>query len=459
VVLLLCAAPFVTVLDANAVAIALPAIRDDLSLSRSSLQWVVGAYGLAFGGGLLTAGRAADLYGRRRLLVLGLALFAAAALAGALAPSAPVLLGARVLQGLGAAAAFPASLALIAALFAPGEPRNRALGAYGAAASAAFVAGMLAGGLLTERLGWRSIPALGCALALVAAAATARLVPEARRPLAPPQLRLPGAIAACAGLLALLHGLGLAAQGRTAAAGALLAAGAAALCTAVRIERSAAEPLVPRALLRRSEVRTAVVAAFLTVATGVGVVFVLAIELQDGLGYGPLGAGLALTLLGVAGIAAGLLVPAAARRAGLPRALAAALLVQAAGAALLTRIGPGPGVAFVLLGTAALGAGHFAATVAFTALATAGGAHNEHGIAMGVIGSAQQIGGAAGLALLVAVAAAGGSGWALACGAGLSLAGAALVPALSRARGAAAPARRPARGSRTRPSRAPSSRR
>jgi MFS family permease len=448
VVALLCAAPFLVVLDANLVAIALPSIRDDLDFSRGDLQWVIGAYSLAFGGALLVGGRAADLYGRRRLLVLGLALFSAASLAGATATSRPVLLAARAAQGLGAAAAFPASLALIAALFEPGEARDRALGAYGAVLSAAFVSGMVVGGVLTASAGWRSVLLLEAPVAAGAALATRGLVPAARPAAAGAGLGLPGALAASAAVLTLLYGIGTRAPALATAA--LFAA------AAWRLERRSPAPLVPRALVCRRTMIAAVLAALMTVGTGVGVVFVLTLYLQDVLGYDPVAAGLALTLLGVAGVSSGFVAPRVARRAGMVRTLIGALLVQAAGVTLLVPVEPSGGISLVLAGTALLGLGHFAATVAFTALATAGASDEGHGIAMGVIGSAQQIGGAVGLALLAAIAARTGDAdaheavvdgfrWALAAGAGMSLLAAVLVVAVT----GPPRARRPARGLRT----------
>jgi MFS family permease len=452
---LLCVAPFMVVLDSNLIAIALPSIRDDLGFSRGGLQWVVTAYSLAFGGGLLVAGRVADLHGRRRLLVLGLALFSAASLAAALAPSIAPLLAARALQGLGAAIAFPASLALIAALSAPGAERNRALGLYGAAASAAFVSGMVVGGVLTGAVGWRPTLLAGCPIGAGAALATRRLVPESRLATGGARLGLPGALAASGAVFALLYGL--AASAVLALAPCALLLGAACL-----IERRSRAPLVPGGLLRRRAVLGAVLAALVTVGTGVGVMFVLTLYLQDVLGHGPFATGLALSLLGIAGVSSGLVAPRVAERIGLVRTLAGALAIQAAGVASLTGIGAEGGTGPVLIGTAVLGLGHFAATVAFTSLATAGDADADHGSAMGLIASAQQIGGAVGLALLVAIAGArtasvaGHAGaqeavvegfrWALASGAGLSLVTAGLVLAIT---GRAGPARRPVRGSRT----------
>ena len=470
---LLCAAPFMTVLDANVVAIALPSIREDLDFSRSGLQWVIGAYSLAFGSGLLLAGRAADVYGRRRLLVLGLGLFSGASLAGAAAPSGPVLLAARTVQGIGAAMAFPASLALIAALFEPGEQRNRALGVYGTLVSAAFLSGMVVGGLLTASLGWRATLLPGCPIGCAAAVATLRMVPVAVSAPACPRPALPGALAAGAGTLALLYGLGLAARpSGDATAVPVLVSAILLLGMAVRLERRSPSPLLPPGLLRRTDVASAVVAALLTVGTGVGVMFILTLYLQDVLGHGPVAAGLALAPLGLAGVSAGVLAPRVARRAGLVRTLTGALVVQSAGVALLTGIAANRGIVVVLIGVAALGFGHFAATVAFTALATASASSAEQGIVMGVISSAQQIGGAVGLALLAAVATARtaafgeGSGsteaivegfrWGLATGAGLSLLAAALALALS-GRLRRAPTRQPASGLETTRSRGRSS--
>lgn len=470
---LLCAAPCMTVLDANVVAIALPSLRDDLQFSWSGVQWVIGAYSLAFGSTLLLAGRAADLYGRRRLLVLGLGLFSAAALAGAVAPTREVLLCARAAQGIGAAMAFPASLALIAQLFARGEQRNRALGVYGALISVAFVWGMIAGGLLTASLGWRATLLITVPIGGAAALATLRLVPVARPAAALPRPGLPGVLAAGAGALTLLYGLGLAARpGERAAGVAVIVSAIVLLGAAVRVECRSPSPLLPPGLLRRPDMASAVVAALLTVGTGVGAVFILTFHLQDVLGYGPLAAGLALTPLGVAGALAGLLVPRIARRTGLSRTLTGALAVQGAGVALLACIGVNRGVGVVVAGVAAFGFGHFAATVAFTALATGVASQAEHGVVTGVISSAQQIGGAMGLAVLAAVASAQattsregsdsaqavveGFRWALATGAGLSLLAAALVLALSR-RPRPSPGRRPASGWRTTPSRGRSS--
>jgi predicted MFS family arabinose efflux permease len=196
---------------------------------------------------------------------------------------------------------------------------------------------------------------------------------------------------------------------------------------AALFERRSASPLIPRRVLRARDVGVACIAAVLTVATGVGVMFVLSLHLQQALGYGPVAAGLALSPLGVAGVVAGSLAPAVARRVGLRSVLVAALVVQAAGTALLIGIGGGASLALVLTGTAVIGSAHFGATVAFTALAAGAVREDQRGVALGLVGSGQQLGGALGLA----VVAAGGLQRGLATAACLSAVGALLVAALT----------------------------
>src|SRR5918997_3849496 len=151
---ILCAAQFVVVLDVTIVAVALPAIREDLGFTPAALQWVITAYGLVFGGFLMLLGRAADLAGRRRVLAAGFGLFGAASLACGLAPSPAALIAARAVQGLGAAAISPAALALLTAALPPGPTRTRALGVWTAAAAGGGALGWVAGGLLAEHVGW-----------------------------------------------------------------------------------------------------------------------------------------------------------------------------------------------------------------------------------------------------------------------------------------------------------------
>src|SRR5829696_2088596 len=201
-----CAAQFLIGVDGLAVAIALPAIQQSFGAEPLDGQWVLTAYGLCFGGGLLLCGRLGDLYGRRRMLVVGMALFAAAALGAGLAPSLGVMVAARAMQGAGAAAAVPAALALIGSLYEPGPERTRALALFAATASVGVTTGLVLGGALTQWLGWRWIFGVMAPLAALAALAAPRVLPEARAEDAggPPDVL--GAVLATGGMLALLFG-------------------------------------------------------------------------------------------------------------------------------------------------------------------------------------------------------------------------------------------------------------
>jgi MFS family permease len=207
VLLLVCAAEFVVVAALAVVAIALPSIGEDLGFSRSGLQWVISAYVLAFGGFLLPAGRAADLWGRRRVFVAGLALFSGASLACGLSGSAALLVAARAAQGLGAALVTPAALAILTAAFPEDRGRSRAVGFWTAAQAGGGASGWIVGGFLTQRLGWEwvflitvPIGALGVLFALI-------LLPESSDPSAPPKLDAAGATTVTAALALLVYGL------------------------------------------------------------------------------------------------------------------------------------------------------------------------------------------------------------------------------------------------------------
>ena len=235
--------------------------------------------------------------------------------------------------------------------------------------SAAFVSGVVVGGVLTALAGWRSVFVVNPVLGMTAAVAARALLmnDDVRSRIG--DLDIPGALAAIGAVVALLYGLGLAGRNGALSLETSVLLGLSILLAGLawELERRARVPLLPDRLLRMSTIGTAFAAALLTVGTGVGVVFVLTLYLQDVLGYGPIASGLALTLLGVAGVAAGWIAPRVARTIGLPRALAAALVVQAIGVAILLPIGADRGLPFVLAGTAVLGAGHFGATVLFTA--------------------------------------------------------------------------------------------
>src|SRR3954463_16802238 len=202
--ILLSAAQFVVVLDASIVNVALPSIGRALHFATSDLQWVVNAYTLPFGGFLLLGGRAADLFGRRRVFIGGLILFALASLAGGLAQSEGWLITARAVQGLGAAIVSPAALSIVTTTFAEGAERNKALGVWGAVAGAGGAAGVLLGGILTDTLGWEWVLFVNVPIGLGAAALTPRLIAESRAP-ERTGFDLAGAVSITAGLALLIY--------------------------------------------------------------------------------------------------------------------------------------------------------------------------------------------------------------------------------------------------------------
>src|SRR5688500_15114709 len=175
---LLCMAQFVVVLDASIVNVALPTIGESLSFSQDNLSWVVNAYVLTFGGFLLLGGRLADLFGRRRIFIVGLMIFAAACLVGGFAESEGTLIAARAVQGLGAALLSPAALSIITTTFSDGAERNKALGAWGAVAGSGGAAGVLLGGVLTEYVGWEWVLWVNVPIGIGAALLAPRLIRE-----------------------------------------------------------------------------------------------------------------------------------------------------------------------------------------------------------------------------------------------------------------------------------------
>src|SRR5689334_8419856 len=342
VVVVLCVAQFIVVLDATIVAIALPSIQADLGLSTTTLGWVITAYTLTFGGCLLAAGRIADRVGRRRIFGAGVGLFALASLGCALAPAGGWLLAGRATQGLGAALVSPAALALLTTARPRGPARTRALGWWTAAAAGGGASGWVLGGLLSGLLDWRWVFLVNlpvCAAALVVAP---RVLPGSEQRSRAP-LDVAGAVLATAGLGALVLALTLAqSRGVTApVTPGALAAAVALLAAFARAEARAADPLLGRALLRRpGVVEPNVVAAVLTAAT-TPPMFFCTLYAQDVLGLGAATAGLLFPPFNLAVVAGSLGGPRIAGAIGERRAMAAGLAAVAAGALALLEIAPG----------------------------------------------------------------------------------------------------------------------
>jgi MFS family permease len=407
---LLSFAMLIVSLDQYVVVVALPDIARDLGYSAQTLQSVISAYAVASAGFLLFGGRAADLLGRRRILITGLGLYAGAALAGGLATGPGMLLAARAFQGLGGALVFPTTLALINTRFVEGRMRNRALGIWGGAGAAGLVIGVLLGGLLTRAFGWQAVFLVNVALAGPALLLAFVLIPPDGEREKGRNFDLPGALSVTFGVTLIIFalvqgpGLGWLSPGIlvSAAAGLLLIAAFAI------IERRSHDPLMPPRLLSNRNLITGVVIAFMFMATFGSVLYFLSIYFQEVLGYDALqtGAGFLLpTAVVVAGsTTAGQMVT----RFGLRGTLVAALAIGAVGAvALGIAISPGGSYLELIPGLVALSIGDGVVfTTMFIAAAT-GISDRDQGIASGVASTGSGVGAAVGLAILVLIATAG----------------------------------------------------
>ena len=405
--ILLCVAQFVDVLDVNAVIVALHSIGQDLGFSQAGLQWVVSAYVLFFAGFLLLAGRVADLWGRRRTFVVGLAVFTAASLCCGLSVSKEMLVVSRAFQGLGAATTAPAALSIITTIFAEGRERDRAVAAWTAVAAGGGAAGLLLGGFITDVLGWQWIFFVNVPVGAAGIALSQVLLPESRDPAASRRLDLLGAGTVTSGLVLLVLALT-----RTEEAGfgspitlATLGLAAAMFGAFVFVERRAADPLVPLRLFRlRGLVGAALVAFAITAATApVGVLVTL--YLQNTLGYPASFAGLAGLPFSLCVIAGSMLGGRISGRIGGRVTMSLGLAVVAVSALLTAGISAEGGVAYVLAGAALSGLGLGCASVASTARGTSAVEEGKRGLASGFMNTSAQVGTALGLAALLTLAA------------------------------------------------------
>jgi EmrB/QacA subfamily drug resistance transporter len=291
---LLAIAEFVVILDATIINVALPSISRNLHVSTDSLSWVVSAYILAFGGTLLLGGRLADLFGRRRLFIIGLCLFAAASFAGGLSTSLGELIAFRALQGLGAAALAPAARSILAVLFVEGAERTKALGLWAAVAGSGSVAGLILGGILTSAFGWRSVLFINVPLALTLVVLAVRGIPESRANVANRSIDWGGATLVTTGVLCMLFALvraNAAGWGSTQTVG-LLVLGVVLLAGFLLVESRVTAPLIPLTIFHQRHVRAANVVMTATAAAMVGLFFVMNLYLQEVLGYSAIHAGL-----------------------------------------------------------------------------------------------------------------------------------------------------------------------
>jgi EmrB/QacA subfamily drug resistance transporter len=408
--LVLCLGDVMIVLDGTIVNVALPSIRDDLGFSQASLAWVVNAYMLTFGGFLLLGGRLGDLYGNRRLFLGGIALFTAASLACGLATTQGMLVASRAVQGVGAAVVAAVALSLIMSLFTEPAERAKAMGVFGFVLSGGGTIGVLLGGVLTDLLSWHWIFLVNLPVGVAVFALGLRLLPGGRAAAASRKLDLPGAVTVTAALMVAVYAIVKGNEtgwtsGRTLG---LLAAAAGLLAVFLVIESRTAAPLMPLRIFRIRNVSTANVIGVLMAAGMFAQFFFSALYLQQILGYSPLEVGLAYapsTILW--GSASLFLSDRLVMRFGIKPPLVAGLGLMAIALALFGRMPlDGNYLVDVLPATLLLGLG---AGVAFNPLllaAMSGVEPSESGLASGVVNTAFMMGGALGLAVLAASAAA-----------------------------------------------------
>ncbi len=406
VLVIVCIAQFMVVLDGTVVNVALPAIQADLGFSASSLQWVVNAYTLAFGGFLLLGGRAADFVGRRRLFIAGVVVFTGASLLNALASTSEFLIAARALQGLGAAMVSPAALSIVTTTFRDGAERAKALSVWAAIAVGGAAVGLLAGGLLTEYLAWQWIFLVNLPIGVAAIVLGLRYVAESRVPTS--GIDIAGAVSVTAGLTLLVYAIVRATDdgwGSPRTIG-LMAASAALLAVFVAIQRRVAAPLVRLGIFRTRSLAGANL-SMLAVMGGMFAVFYFAsIYVQQTLGFTAVQAGLSFLPLTAGIILFSVIAERSVARVGVRTVALAGMAVAAIGLLLLSRIGvDGTYVGDLLPGLLVMSAGLGLTFVPLTLIATANVADEDAGLASGLFNSSQQIGGALGLAILSTIAA------------------------------------------------------
>ncbi|MFF5978707.1 MFS transporter [Streptomyces olindensis] len=412
VVALTCAGQFLVVLDVSVVNVALPSMRTGLGLSEQGLQWVVNAYAITFAGFMLLGGRAGDLYGRKRMFLVGLGLFTLASLAGGLALDDWQLLLARAVQGLGAAVLAPSTLTILTASVPEGAARARAIATWTAVGAGGGAAGGLVGGLLVETLSWRWVLLINVPVGAVVLGAAAWFLAEGRERDGR-RLDLPGALLVTAGLGTLAYGISRTeAVGWTAPAALLpLLAGLLLIVLFLAVEARTASPLMPLGLLRLRAVSSANVAMFLCGSAMFCMWFFMTLYAQNVLGYTPLEAGLALVPSSLAVIIGSKLAPRLMRGAG-PRTVAVlGTLVAVAGFAWQSTMTAEGSYATAILFPGILmmlGAGLAATPLA--SLATSGAPPGEAGLVSGLVNTSRTMGGSLGLAVLSTLAAARSAG-------------------------------------------------
>jgi EmrB/QacA subfamily drug resistance transporter len=407
VLVLVCIAQFMVILDATIVNVALPSIQHGLHFTASSLQWIVNSYALVFGGFLLLGGRASDLLGRQRLFVAGLAVFTVASLINGIATSSGMLVGGRALQGLGAALVSPAALSIVTTTFAEGAERTKALGIWSAIAAGGGAVGLVLGGLLTETLSWRWVFFINLPIGIAAALLSLRYVANSRAENRPDTADVAGAVTVTSGLLVLVYAIVKAqdygwTSAKTLGLGALAAV---LLGSFVVIELRSKAPLIRLGIFRLRSL-TASNVAMLLVASGLFSMFYFAgIYLQEVLNYGPLKAGLAFLPFTLGIIVGAVASQQLIQRIGIRAVVFIGLALGGAGLLYFTQLSTtSTYLADVFPAIAVMSIGMGMTFVPLTLLATTKVDSDDAGLASGLFNTSQQIGGALGLAVLSTLA-------------------------------------------------------
>nr|WP_245978857.1 DHA2 family efflux MFS transporter permease subunit [Streptomyces diacarni] len=401
---------FLVVLDVSVVNVALPSMREGLALSGAALQWVVNAYALTFAGFLLLGGRAADLFGRKPVYLVGLGLFTAASLVGGLAQNAEMLVAARAAQGIGAAVLAPVTLSLLTSTFPKGPARTRAIATWTAVGTAGGAAGGLVGGVLTDLLSWRWVLLVNAPVGVLVVAVVVFGLRERGERAGRRGLDLPGAALVTVGVATLAYGVGQTESHSWAAADVVapLVVGLLALAAFVAVEARSAAPLVPLRLVRLRAVAAGNVVTLVAMTGAFAMWYFLSLYMQNVLGYSAIRAGLCFLPHTAAVIVGSKAAPWLMHRFGTRLMVAAGGVVATAGfgwqGLVLTADGTFWGA---LLGPGVLMAGGIGLLMTpLTDAATTGAAAREAGVVAGLVNTSRQIGGALGLAVLGAVVAA-----------------------------------------------------
>jgi len=407
ILIVLALAQFMVILDTSIVNVALPAIEKAFHMTQSQLQWIVTGYTLTFGGFLLFGGRAADLFGRRRLFMIGTALFGAVSLLDGLAQSGTMLIALRAAQGLAAALMSPAALSIVLVTYKEGHERNTALSVWGAVASGGAAAGVLLGGVITEYLGWRWNFFINVPVSMAVLYAAWRLVPAHESEESHNDLDLLGAVSITGAMMLLVYGLVEApSHGWTALSTLSYLGGAVALAVFfIANELRSKHPLVPFNIFKIRNVTGANLTMMPIVAGMFSTFFFTSLYLQGMLGYSPVKTGLSFLVIPFAIAISATQVPRFIKKIGYKPILMVAPLVVALALYLLAHVPlQGNYVHDLLPGFLLMGFGMGATFVPVTIAATSGVSGRESGLASGLLNTSQQIGGALGLAVLTGVA-------------------------------------------------------